>query len=118
TFHAEVLLTLIPVAKKRLLHAVVRDVTAAQTAAEEQRKLQFQLQQAQKLEAIGTLAGGIAHDFNNILTAIMGYAELAERHAADGKTRDCLRQVIAAAERAGQLVRQILTFARASEKDP
>jgi len=75
--------------------AVKRDVT-------DLRRLEAQLRQAQKLEAFGTLAGGIAHDFNNVLSAILGYAELAERHTVDGKARDCLRQVVAAAERAGR----------------
>ncbi|HSH70413.1 MAG TPA: ATP-binding protein, partial [Deferrisomatales bacterium] len=113
TFHAEVLLTLIPVAKKRLLHAVVRDVTAAQTAAEEQRKLQFQLQQAQKLEAIGTLAGGIAHDFNNALGPIIGYTEMAMDDLEEGSaTRRNLGHVLLSAERARALVQQIMAFSR------
>lgn len=75
--------------------------------------LESQLQQAQKMEAIGTLAGGIAHDFNNILTAIMGYAELAKYGIITGKniTSD-LEEVLIAGKRAKELVNQILAFSR------
>ncbi len=84
----------------------VRDIT-------KQKQLQVQLQQVQKLEAIGRLASGIAHDFNNILAAIMGYAELAlfdlphENHI-----RDKLEQIQKAGLRAKNLVKQILNFSR------
>jgi signal transduction histidine kinase len=73
---------------------------------------------AQKMEAIGTLAGGIAHDFNNILTSILGYADLA-RIALDENVpaQEDLAQVIIAATRAKDLVRQILDFSRKSEQD-
>jgi PAS domain S-box-containing protein len=74
------------------------------------------LQQSQKLEAIGTLAGGIAHDFNNILSGIFGYAELslvAGKTAAEIEKH--IRQIIVAAERARDLVNQILTFSRKTE---
>ncbi|HEX9715600.1 MAG TPA: response regulator [Desulfurivibrionaceae bacterium] len=81
-----------------------------------QKKLEFQLLQAQKMEAIGTLAGGIAHDFNNILSAIMGYTELAmmdlpQEMPAYAK----LAEVSRAGKRARDLVAQILTFSRHSE---
>lgn len=82
------------------------------------RKLAQQLQQSQKMEAIGTLAGGIAHDFNNILAAIMGYTELAKLHTAAGcPGRNCpaindLNHILPAAERARDLIQQILTFSR------
>ena len=81
-----------------------------------QKKLEFQLLQAQKMEAIGTLAGGIAHDFNNILAAIMGYTELAmmdlpQEMSAYAK----LAEVTRAGKRARDLVAQILTFSRHSE---
>jgi len=88
----------------------------------EQHRLQEQIIQQQKLESIGTLAGGIAHDFNNILNAIVGYTDLALLRGADQPTdlRDDLSQVRKAADRATQLVRQILTFSRKQyqEKQP
>jgi len=89
----------------RIVH-VARDIT-------EHKKLEDELFQAHKMEAIGTLAGGIAHDFNNILTAIIGYADLArDGLAADSQAREFLDQVLRAGARAKELVRQILTFGR------
>ena len=77
------------------------------------RTLEAQLQQAQKMEAIGTLAGGIAHDFNNILGGIMGYAELAKMKAPDeSKVLADLEQLIKSSRRAADLVKQILTISR------
>lgn len=85
----------------------------------ELKKVENQLRQAQKMEAIGTLAGGIAHDFNNILTAILGYGELArESVPADSPISDDLNEILKASKRATELVRQILTFSRQSEQDP
>jgi len=82
----------------------------------EQRKLEHQLRQAQKMEAIGTLAGGIAHDFNNILTAIMGYIQLVQMELR-GNTAlfTKLDEALKAAARAKELVQQILTFSRKAE---
>lgn len=85
---------------------ILRDITP-------QKKMEAQLMQAQKMEAIGTLAGGIAHDFNNILSAILGYAELTSLDVPEGtKARDNLDQVIRAGNRAKELVQEILTFSR------
>jgi len=81
-------------------------------------KLRVQLQQAQKMEAIGTLAGGIAHDFNNILTAILGYSQMARDDLPiESQIRKDLDQVIKASERAVDLVKQILTFSRQGEEN-
>ena len=88
---------------------VIRDIT-------DQKKLADQLLQAQKMEAIGTLAGGIAHDFNNILTAILGYAELSKFEVdPDSELSHNLAEIINASRRAGDLIRQILTFSRRAE---
>jgi signal transduction histidine kinase len=83
----------------------------------ERRRLEAQLRQAQKLEAIGTLAGGIAHDFNNILTAILGYTELAlgDIHQKSNAW-NYLHEVRKAGLRAKTLVQQILTFSRRTEQ--
>ncbi len=79
----------------------------------ERKKVEEQFRQAQKMEAIGTLAGGIAHDFNNILAAINGYTELARMVLGDNPAvREYLNSVLVASGRAAALVRQILTFSR------
>ena len=102
------------------LRKEILEKEAAQSSA---RKLTRQLQQSQKMEAIGTLAGGIAHDFNNILTVIIGYTELAKLHSESKCSHHpCpagneLEQVLRAAERAKELVRQILTFSRRQDDD-
>ncbi len=82
-----------------------------------QKKMEAQLQRAQKMEAIGTLAGGIAHDFNNILTAILGYSELAlSELPSKGSIRNKLKAIHASGERARDLVTQILAFSRIDEQ--
>lgn len=92
---------------------IARDITERKEAEKEKALLQTQLKQAQKMEAIGTLAGGIAHDFNNILTPISGYTELALRKIPENsKARNNLEQVLTAVQRAKGLVQQILTFSR------
>ncbi|MGD2029107.1 MAG: PAS domain S-box protein [Desulfobacterales bacterium] len=85
----------------------------------EQKMLQAQLQQAQKMESIGTLAGGIAHDFNNILYSIIGYTELALDDTEKGtQLHENLQQLFVAANRARDLVKQILTFSRQVDQKP
>ena len=88
------------------------DISARKRAEEERRVLEEQLRHAQKLEAIGTLAGGIAHDFNNILGVVFGYAELLQSEVTSEEAREDIRELLTAAERGRQLVRQILAFSR------
>ncbi len=99
--------------REKAVLSIARDISERKEAEKEKARLQAQLRQAQKMEAIGTLAGGIAHDFNNILTPISGYTELAMRKIpADSKARNNLEQVLTAVQRAKSLVQQILTFSR------
>ncbi len=92
---------------------VTRDITERRRLDRERTQLEAKLQQAQRLEALGTLAGGIAHDFNNILTASVTYTELAVLDANDPEAvREHLAEVTRANERARDLVRQILAFSR------
>ncbi len=101
-----------------LWHGIISDITERKQAEEEKKTLQAHLQQAQKMEAIGTLAGGIAHDFNNILGAILGYAELAQEDSPPGSDiRADVDQVVRATHRAKELVKQILAFSRQAEAE-
>jgi PAS domain S-box-containing protein len=98
------------------LMSTVLDVTERKRAEEERQRLENQLRQAQKMEALGTLAGGIAHDFNNILGVIIGYTELAQIDVPRGSTAWYnLQEVLTAVRRARDLVQQILTFSRLNE---
>jgi PAS domain S-box-containing protein len=97
---------------------VINDISSRKQAEEEELQLKNRLQQSQKMESIGTLAGGIAHDFNNILTAILGYAEMARDDCEPGSTisKD-LNEVLEAGNRAKGLVRQILAFSRQDDTE-
>ena len=97
---------------------ITRDISELKSAQREREQLKTQLIQAQKMEAIGTLAGGIAHDFNNILGAIIGYAEMALYDTRqDSMEHYNIDQVLKAGHRAKDLVKQILAFSRKSEQN-
>jgi PAS domain S-box-containing protein len=94
---------------KPATQVVVRDIT-------EQKKLQNQFFQSQKIQSIGTLAGGIAHDFNNILAIILGYSSTLEKNRSDAKKHaEGIGAINQAIDRGAALVRQILTFARKTD---
>jgi len=112
-FTEELSITPVKDSRGKISHyvAVKRDITR-------QDKLKKSMRQTQKMQAIGTLAGGIAHDFNNILTAILGFAELSALQCGDNATlKNNISEIITASERAGQLIKQILTFSRQTEKN-
>ncbi len=92
-----------------------RDATERLRVESERHSLQAQLLQAQKLEALGTLAGGISHDFNNVLMSILGHAELAASSLPpDHSARADLQEIVHAGQRATDLIRRILAFSRKS----
>lgn len=92
---------------------IAEDVTERKRSEEMRMQLEIQLRQAQKMQAIGTLAGGVAHDFNNILGAVVGYTELAQEMIADGEDPSQeLGEVLKAAGRGRDLVRRIGAFSR------
>lgn len=100
---------------------VARNLTERRRMEEEKAALEAHLQQAQKLEAIGTLAGGIAHDFNNLLAALQGYTELSllqlEQEPEPGLLKGNLEAMLQAEARARDLVQQLLTFSRRREQE-
>ncbi len=101
------------------LVGIMLDITARTEAEQRRQQLERQLLQAQKMEALGTLAGGVAHDFNNILAAIIGYTQIVISDMPPETTQhDYLKRVLEAGERAEQLVKQILTFSRRNDAEP
>jgi len=116
----EIGLTPVATAEGMFVLASIVDITARKRAEDERRRLEDDLRQAQKLEAVGTLAGGIAHDFNNILFGIVGYAELIGKAANPAEARADLEELLKAAARGKQLVERIMVFSRRqpSERRP
>jgi PAS domain S-box-containing protein len=104
-FPVEVLLTAVQRGEKPILHVVWRDIT-------ERVRLESDLRQSQKMQAVGLLAGGIAHDFNNLLIAILGNAEMLADELTDPIQREASIEIRSAAQRAATLTRQLLTFSR------
>ena len=98
---------------------VDKDITERKQAEEEREKLQSQLNQAQKMEAVGRLAGGVAHDFNNMLAVILGYAEMALDKVDPAQPLHAdLKEIMNAARRSAAIIRQLLAFARKQTIDP
>ena len=101
--------------------AMIRDLTERRQVEDDRARLEAQLRQAQKMEAIGHLTGGIAHDFNNLLTGIMGYVTLAAERSAGGsddRLVSYLEQAYRSCERARDLIQQMLTFSRGRRSEP
>ena len=100
---------------------IVRDITYRKQEEAEKAILQKELQQAQKMEAIGQLTGGIAHDFNNMLASVLGYSELALntlQNSSDVQLIQYVKRINIAGERARELVAQLLAFSRSAPSDP
>ena len=91
---------------------MIEDITRRKLSEEEKARLESQLFQSQKMEAIGTLAGGIAHDFNNILTALVGYAALLRMKANDKTLHAYVDQILSASQKATDLIQSLLAFSR------
>ncbi len=105
-------------AGRQCLLSVTQDITQLRKAEEEQMRLHAQLQRAQRMEAIGTLAGGVAHDFNNLLQAISGYTQLIMgMDQLPEKVEEYAADIDHAAGRASDLVKRLLTFSRKVEPE-
>ncbi|MBK6276942.1 MAG: PAS domain S-box protein [Gammaproteobacteria bacterium] len=120
-FDAELVVSTADSAEGRIVIGFLRDMTEHRVAQAERERLEAQLRQAQKMEAIGHLAGGVAHDFNNLLTSLTGYVAMAsERLALIGETRAgrYLQKSLQSAERARHLIQQLLVFSRGQRGEP
>ncbi len=117
TFPADISLSPLETAEGLVISSTIRDLTARKEAEAAQQRLESQLRQTHKLEALGTLAGGIAHDFNNILAAIVGFTHLATQDLApDHPVQPRLHMVLETSHRARDLIQQILLFSRRGEQ--
>jgi PAS domain S-box-containing protein len=114
----EIGLTPVATAEGLFVISSIVDITARRAAETEQQRLEEQLRQSQKLEALGRLAGGIAHDFNNILGAIVGYAELVGSSDISAEASADVQQLLKAAARGKELVDRILRFSRRQDVVP
>ncbi|WP_103102931.1 PAS domain S-box protein [Pseudomonas sp. LFM046] len=120
-FNAELALTQVPGDEGPRFICYLRDITERTQAEEERARLEQQLRQAQRMEAIGHLTGGIAHDFNNLLTSMLGYTVMAQELAEQGSDERLgkyLSRVQRSAEKARDLIQQMLTFSRGSRGKP
>jgi signal transduction histidine kinase/CheY-like chemotaxis protein len=119
TVPVELAVTTLPTQGPPLFAVFLRDLSEVKRQEEALRRKDEALAQAQKLEAVGRLAGGIAHDFNNILVVILGFAEVLLREAPPGSpSRQPLETILKYAQRASELVRQLLTFSRKQAHHP
>ena len=117
----EVYIKLVKIGGADRILEVAREITERKRAEEERVRLEGQLRQAQKMEAIGQLTGGIAHDFNNILTGTLGYLVMAQERAegyGDAKLTRYLDRAERSGERAKALIQEMLTFSRGRRGDP
>ena len=121
TFPVELAIDVADAAEGKIFIGYIRDITEHKRAEEERTRLEAQLRQSQKMEAIGHLTGGIAHDFNNILTGVMGYVVMAqeweEKHP-DSKLNRYLERASKSGTRARDLIQQMLTFSRGQRGEP
>jgi len=109
---------ILDIENKKFLLSITQDITELKQSQRERLRLETQLQQSQKMESVGTLAGGIAHDFNNILFPVLGHTEMLLRDIPeDNPIHNNLKKIYKGANRAKELVRQILTFSRQEKSE-
>ncbi|MBI2891625.1 MAG: PAS domain S-box protein [Nitrospirae bacterium] len=114
SFPVDLAISEVRMAGRRMFVGILRDITERRQREEDQHRLEQQLLQSQKMEAVGRLAGGLAHDFNNQLTTILGYSEmLLDRLEADSPLRRYVSEIKEDGDRAASLTRQLLSFSRA-----
>jgi len=120
-FPAELAIDVTQGTEGKLFIGYMRDITERKNAEDSRDRLEAQLRQAQKMEAIGHLTGGIAHDFNNILTSILGYVVMAEEKTErlqDAKISKYLSRAKNSGKKARDLIQQMLTFSRGQRGEP